>query len=320
MKPALLPTDPLVRGTPLQRHLHGLHQLVGAGGPVGERAVVFSAWIAELADMIEKGHIDRDKWLAEWRAFMTTQLQNTTGAMALLKPHGYAGDFEIINAIYNGRVADRPSERVWDEYFHSQAAPIAVRNRKSYFQKTVSSSLMAAGKTVVDDFRVLNMASGPGRDMTEWLTNNPHVPARFDCVELDSNAIAFASEACHAHQDRVRFHHSNALRFRTEDRFNLCWSSGLFDYLSDSLFVRLLRTMLSHTCPGGEVVIGNFGPFNPSRHYMELLGDWVLEHRSPEHLRELALDAGAAEQDISVGREPACVNLFLHVRKPSRPR
>lgn len=313
-------TSTFAAGSPLARHLQGLHQLAAAGGPVGDRAIVFSAWVAELADMIEKGHIDREHWLSEWRRIVTLAQPHTMGAMALLKPHGYAGDFEIIEAIYNSRVADRPAERVWDEYFHTQAAPIAVRNRKSYFQKTVSSAMLAASNAGVDDVRVLNVASGPGRDMAEWLGNNALVPVRFDCVEMDSNAISFATEACQSHLDRVRFHRANALRFRTEDRFNLCWSSGLFDYLSDSLFVRLLRTMLSHTCPGGEVVIGNFGPFNPSRHYMELLGDWILEHRSPEHLRELALDAGAAEQDISVGREPACVNLFLHVRKPLRPR
>jgi SAM-dependent methyltransferase len=175
---------------------------------------------------------------------------------------------------------------------------------------------VAAGKNGADDYRVLNVASGPGSDMAEWLGSNQRVTARFDCVELDANAIAFAMDACQAHLDRVTFHRANALKFRTEARFHLCWSSGLFDYLSDSLFVRLLRTMIAHAMPGGEVVIGNFGSFNPSRHYMELLGDWVLEHRSPEHLRELALEAGAAEPEITIGREPACVNLFLHVRKP----
>jgi hypothetical protein len=61
--------------------------------------------------------------------------------------------------------------------------------------------------------------------------------------------------------------------------------------------------------------VGNFSDFNPSRDYMELLGDWVLQHRTRDRLRELALEAGAAEDAIDVQWEPEGVNLFLHVRR-----
>ena len=235
--------------------------------------------------------------------------------MELLKSHGYAGDFEIIDAIYTQRTAADLNQRRWDEYFHAQAAPRAVRNRKKYFQITATNAVVTATRLGGCAPRNLNVASGPGRDMMEWLTDHPVAPARFDCVELDANAIAYASELCAKHLDRIRFHRANALRFHPKDNYHLDWSSGLFDYLSDSLFVRLLRRLLNHTLPGGEVVIGNFGSYNPSRPYMELLGDWNLIHRGSEHLRELAMEAGATEQDITIGREPACVNLFLHVRK-----
>ncbi len=307
--------------TPLQRHLVGLQQIAKAGGPsVPETALAFTAWIAELDVMIGAGLIDRDEWLQSWRSFMTNHLPQTVGAMALLKPHGYAGDFEVIDAIYHSRLAGEVNQRPWDEFFHQQAAPVAVRNRKSYFQRTTSSALHVAVARGDQTLRVLNIASGPGRDMHEWLTANPAAPVQFDCVELDSNAIAFASDLCADHASRIRFHRANALRFRPQDLYHLCWSSGLFDYLSDGLFVRVLRTLIKHTLPGGEVVIGNFGSYNPSRPYMELLGDWKLIHRGPEHLRQLALEAGARPEDITVGREPACVNLFLHLRKSGSPQ
>ena len=66
--------------------------------------------------------------------------------------------------------------------------------------------------------------------------------------------------------------------------------------------------------PGGELVIGNFSRANPSRSYMELVGEWNLHHRSEDQLRELALQAGADADQLSVGREPENVNLFLHLR------
>jgi extracellular factor (EF) 3-hydroxypalmitic acid methyl ester biosynthesis protein len=63
------------------------------------------------------------------------------------------------------------------------------------------------------------------------------------------------------------------------------------------------------------VVVGNFSDHNPSRDYMELLGDWVLRHRTHDHLRELALEAGASADSIEVQWEPEGVNLFLHIRR-----
>jgi hypothetical protein len=48
---------------------------------------------------------------------------------------------------------------------------------------------------------------------------------------------------------------------------------------------------------------------------MELLGDWVLNHRTARTLTELAREAGATPENITVQWEPEGVNLFLHVRR-----
>ena len=53
----------------------------------------------------------------------------------------------------------------WDHYFHWSSAPRAVRARKEYcirlFEETVSNSSQPV--------RILNVASGPGRDVFEFL-------------------------------------------------------------------------------------------------------------------------------------------------------
>lgn len=43
-----------------------------------------------------------------------------------------------------------------------------------------------------DQLRVLNIGCGPGRDMYEYLRRNPDSDVKFECVDLDSNAISFA--------------------------------------------------------------------------------------------------------------------------------
>lgn len=150
--------------------------------------------------------------------------------------------------------------------------------------------------------------------MREWLDANGMAVANFDCVDLDAKAVRFAESLCAGYADAIRFFHGNALTFKPTRHYGLVWSSGLFDYLEDRLFVRLLRRLLRFTEPGGEVVVGNFGDYNPTRNYMELLGGWRLIHRSREHLHALAAEAGASPENVSIGTEPEGVNLFLHVR------
>jgi hypothetical protein len=72
--------------------------------------------------------------------------------------------------------------------------------------------------------------------------------------------------------------------------------------------------LLWHAKTGKGESNANFNTINPSRNVMELFGDWHLEHRSEQHLRELALQAGAKKEDIFVGKEAEEVNLFLHVK------
>ena len=70
----------------------------------------------------------------------------------MLKPRGYHGDFEIIDAIYMERINPHPALEKWDRYFHAQAAPQAVRNRKAYFHDLLhgfehgSSRILAVSK------------------------------------------------------------------------------------------------------------------------------------------------------------------------------
>ena len=136
-----------------------------------------------------------------------------------------------------------------------------------------------------------------------------------DCVEQDANAIAYAGNLCAQFADRIVFHHSNALRFRPRQTAQLVWSAGLFDYLDKKVFVALLRRLWHSVIAGGELVLGNFSPANPTRAYMEIFGEWFLNHRSSADLILLAQKAGISSKSLHVACETEGVNLFLHARK-----
>lgn len=239
-------------------------------------------------------------------------LKSTIQWHAWSKPYGYAGDFEIIDKIYTHRITPERPAKCWDQYFHQQAAPIAVRNRKTYFKNLLSAKLSKASSPI----RLLNIASGPARDLYELydsLANKEHLTTT--CVEMDLRAIDFAKTLNANYLDRITFVEKNIFRYTDDKIYDVVWSAGLFDYFDDRTFVRILGRMKGWLREGGEIIIGNFNAeHNPSRDYMEILGDWYLHHRSTEQLRQLAIDAGFTSSSISLESEPEQVNLFLHIQ------
>jgi extracellular factor (EF) 3-hydroxypalmitic acid methyl ester biosynthesis protein len=285
--------------------------LVRQGGPRADEYEDACECLDALYSAYRNGTVT-EATLARLRLDMGEALTpRTMQGFAYVKPHGYAGDFEIIDRIYTQYICREPHLAKWDRFYHSQAAPKAVRNRKSYFQ-----ALMRAYAPRKSPLRVLKIASGPGRSMFEYFRDHPDTDVRIDCIELDANAIAYAKRLNGDFLDRVSFQRENALRFRPSAAYDVIWAAGIFDYFSDRVFVSLTRRLRAALAPDGELVIGNFSDDNPSRSYMELVGDWMLYHRSRSELRRLAMLSGASAHEISVSSEPEGVNLFLHVRHP----
>jgi len=54
------------------------------------------------------------------------------------KPHGYAGDFELIDRIYCQRNSTDKNLYKWDKFFHTLEGAEAVRNRTGYFKDLVN--------------------------------------------------------------------------------------------------------------------------------------------------------------------------------------
>lgn len=266
--------------------------------------------VRSIAHLRKTGIIDDTDMRRIQYFFGQDFLENTLHGMALLKKYGYAGDFMMIDRIYTGNSSENSFFRSWDEYFQKQAAPKAVRNRKEFFKKILQRKL-AAGSPV----QLLNVASGPSRDLLElYSTLTASQQLHTTCVEMDPNAITYATALLKNHMDNIQFIHRNIFKFDTSDRYDVIWSAGLFDYFDDKAFVFILKKFREWIKPDGEIVVGNFNSrHNPTRDYMELFGDWYLQHRSSEQLVSLALEAGFDESQVAVGCESEKVNLFLRI-------
>ena len=298
-----------LRGLPVE-HVQFIEEIITRCGPEPHEYEALSRWFEQTAEHVREGRITRGAVTAFWREVTLTHFPDSMQGHALRKPHGYAGDFEIIDLTYLGHISKDEHLKRWDTYFHLQHAPKALRNRKTYFHDLLRRKLTESTQRPL---RVLNVASGPARDVAEWCAVHGTEEVHFDCVEMDAKAIVHAEKLCAPYECCVHFICANALRFTTTTKYELVWSAGLFDYLNDGLFVRLLKRLIRFTRKGGEVVVGNFGHHNLTRTWMDNFGEWELVHRGDDDLTGLGVSAGIAPAEMRIGREPDGVNLFLHI-------
>ncbi len=131
-----------------------LLSFIEAGGPeVNQYDELTYLWNAldtvEENESAEKGTKNR-----VMQIFGEEHLKETIQGFGYRKPHGYPGDFEIIDFIYQQKVTSNKLFQKWDYYFHAQHAPKAVRNRKKYFIDLVRKKCAASDRPL----HILNIA------------------------------------------------------------------------------------------------------------------------------------------------------------------
>lgn len=295
----------------MDNHIRYIRTLVQKGGPDSSEYGELNEWFRNIGIQTKQGIIDRKQIRKLWKEFGEAFSIHTMQGFVARKPHGYAGDFEIIDKIYTHWISDYQHLHKWDMFFHSQKATEAVRNRKNYFIDLMKKTDLIQQEKL----KVLNVGCGPSREIKEYLDVNPDTNTIFDCVDSDQNAILYAKSLCNGIAGHINFHNRNIFRFKNNKKYDLIWSAGLFDYLNDKSFKFLLQHLLRMVDSGGHLIIGNFSRVNPSRHYMEF-GEWFLNHRYENNLQSLAIDCGVEPKFIQVDSESEGINLFLKIHKP----
>ncbi len=295
----------------MRQHIEYLKMLAENGGPRESQYEELNRFYHLFGQQRKQKIISESEVVSIWHelsdVFCT---QDTMQGYAVLKPHGYAGDFIIIERIYQRWLSPKEHLVNWDRFFHAQAAPRAILNRKQYFIDILNALEKKDGQS-----DVLNIGCGPCQDVVEFLAQGKS-RVFFECVDYDKNAIDYSYNKIkeNGFLSNIEFHRDNAFKFRPSRQYDLIWSAGLFDYLDEKTFKMLLTKQLGFLKEGGEMVIGNFSLNNPTRDYMEF-GNWFLHHRSPEELIKIACDCGISEDNINVKSESLGVNLFLHISK-----
>jgi len=296
----------------LDQYIQFMEDLVSANGPEPEDYYLLDLWISKLYEDYIDGRLDQNGLDIIRGISGDAFSEKTMQGASLIKKYGYAGDFEIMDKIYMHHITDDETLKKWDLYFHSQDAPKAVRNRKSYFKKLLQN----IGSQIRCDQvkRALNLASGSAKEFYEYYSSYTDSRIYTDCVDIDQNAIAYAKKLF-KDQKNISFYHFNVFRYVPKYKYDLILAAGLFDYLNDRQFIFLLRRYLEFIADRGEIVIGNFSNENSTRYSMEVFLNWTLYHRTMDNLKILACESGANIRDVHIGNEDEGINLFLHIKK-----
>jgi hypothetical protein len=252
-------------------------------------------------------------------------MQAPAAHRAYTKPFGYPGDYEVMRFLY-----ERPFEgttlfaKAMSLAVDQTASAKAVRHRKDLVKRRLKARLENRHKPL----QVLAIASGPAQELCELLTEMPELPAPLEVLLFDQDkaALAYAYRRLRplteAHPEVKIVYLNESIKRLLRDRtlfdgfgtFDLIYVAGLFDYLRTTTAVQLARDLYSRTCSGGELLIANMIPENPSRWYMENHLDWQLLYRSRPEMMEMGA-AAAPGARLQILEEESGVNPFIEMSR-----
>ncbi|XDD51641.1 methyltransferase domain-containing protein [Leptospira sp. WS92.C1] len=243
-----------------------------------------------------------------------------------LKPRGYAGDYEMMQMIYENEIVGKS---IFSRLLHSYPLQIpaadAVRNRRRMIADQIREAVEAHYDT---DFRAMSVACGPAEEIGEAFSDINEVgKVHFTLLDQDMEALRVAMDTVNQLElekgflINVRYINDSVrsmLRIRNLPaewgRFDFIYSMGLFDYLTPPVARAVLARLFEMLRPGGRLIVGNFHVTNPNKAFMEYWLDWVLYHRTEAEMLELAATLPGHSRVFF--EETGC-QMFLEMRAPN---
>ena len=234
------------------------------------------------------------------------------------KPQGYAGDYQMMNYVYDDTVFEATSNlaKLFNYYIFDSPAANAVKNRAYIIHGVVQQRLAELG-----GLEIASIACGPAREVPTTLHLIEDMPGsiHWTLLDQDEDAMAYAKASIPG-SDRLTTTFINAgvlelVRKRVDlGEKDIIYSLGLFDYLADKVAIKVIAALYENLKPGGIMLIGNFAD-HIIRPIMEAAMDWHLIYRTHEDCMRLA-ESGAPGAQHYVMSEPAGVNLVIVISKP----
>jgi extracellular factor (EF) 3-hydroxypalmitic acid methyl ester biosynthesis protein len=226
-------------------------------------------------------------------------------------PHGYQGDYEILEWIYEG--LPRSESRlgtVLDSYLLSRTMATAARGRRTQLCDILLRELREREGSA----RILSIACGSCRDVFDIAGEIQRTNSHVACVDRDSDALAYAKRlllASGISPDLLSFHQMNALRLVSHKEASR--RVGFLDYLDGDRVGRLLKTWYQLLKPGGVLVVAMKDVTRFEPYVYRWLIDWTaFSGRTEEEMVRVFDAAQIPKNSRKMFRDPSGVVLLWH--------
>jgi extracellular factor (EF) 3-hydroxypalmitic acid methyl ester biosynthesis protein len=216
-----------------------------------------------------------------------------------VKPYGYAGDFQMMNYIYDYCNQDKwlgsnAYEKVINRYSTNLSICQGNIFRKEFIKNEIKKEIQRKPNA-----KILSIGCGPAREITEMIDEGVlNNEAKYVFFDFEKQAIDFVKQLLKAKEHRIElkaeFVLSDIRDFilkgmpSTLNECDLIYISGVFDYLKDQTCQRVMHNIVKLLVPGGRAIICNMSDeYAEDRAYYELLGDWFMYHRTAKKMYEL---------------------------------
>ena len=138
----------------------------------------------------------------------------------------------------------------------------------------------------------------------------------YHLFDSDLEAFEHSKQSCYKLQ-HFHFTQGNIVRILLKNdlpKFDLIYSSGLFDYFDLNSSIRLVQKLWKNVLPGGSLIITNANPSSPSKFWMEYALDWYLIYKTKKDMTEIA-NSIEDIQSFSLEIDPYAVYQYLTLTK-----
>ncbi|MCA9052180.1 MAG: class I SAM-dependent methyltransferase [Planctomycetaceae bacterium] len=227
---------------------------------------------------------------------------------ARTKPSGFAGDFEMLRKLYDEKTPALGLGGYLDLCILDLPLAQAVRARL----KAARAFLLAELSSRRSDVRILDIACGPCREYEHWPIG---LASRTEIVAMDNDpeALAYVETQVASHltpPTQLRPERYNALRTRSAETtkrkfgtFDIIYSVGLCDYLSDDHLIGMLSAWRQTLNPGGVLFIAFKDTLQYDKTPYQWHLDWFFYQRTTEDVLNLYRAAGFDTNQMEMVRD-----------------
>jgi extracellular factor (EF) 3-hydroxypalmitic acid methyl ester biosynthesis protein len=217
---------------------------------------------------------------------------------AFSKPLGYAGDYEMMNQLYRSLPSGKSLyDQCLHKYFIEEPAGQAVKNRATFLLEKLRHTIAQSNSPEV---RILAVASGPAMELQLLLKSMNATKGKrikIYCLDQDESSLKHAQSqllaikrlnGCNVEFEFLQLAIKNIIsRGLSEEPFDLIYSAGLFDYLTNPVARMACQKLWESVNDRGRLIIGNFSRKNPCVPFMETVLEWHLIYRDHHELKQL---------------------------------